>query len=96
MNFFFTYIVFNLHRRYGTSPHTWTPTLSNNMKSHASYVYNDYYQRKHNSGGTCDFDGTATITTKDPSSSSCIFARSYNSSTRLQWLLEIQAPLVRV
>lgn len=55
--------------------------VPNNVKSHASYAYNDYYQRKHSSGGTCDFDGTATITTKDPSSSSCIFAGSSNSST---------------
>ncbi|KOM30948.1 hypothetical protein LR48_Vigan01g050300 [Vigna angularis] len=55
--------------------------LPNNVKSHASYAYNDYYQKKHSSGGTCDFDGTATITSKYPSSSSCIFTGSSNSST---------------
>ncbi|XP_027347893.1 glucan endo-1,3-beta-glucosidase 4 [Abrus precatorius] len=55
--------------------------LPNNLKSHASYAYNDYYQKKHTSGGTCDFDGTATTTIKDPSYSSCIFAGSSNSST---------------
>nr|KYP67656.1 Glucan endo-1,3-beta-glucosidase 4 [Cajanus cajan] len=54
--------------------------LPNNLKSHASYAYNDYYQKKRGSGGTCDFDGTATTTTKDPSSSSCIFSGSSNSS----------------
>jgi len=41
----------------------------NNVKSHASYAYNDYYQKMHNAGGTCDFDGTATTTTEDPSKS---------------------------
>ncbi|WVZ14041.1 hypothetical protein V8G54_011607 [Vigna mungo] len=41
----------------------------NNVKSHASYAYNDYYQKMHNVGGTCDFDGTATTTTEDPSKS---------------------------
>ncbi|CAJ1938538.1 unnamed protein product [Sphenostylis stenocarpa] len=55
--------------------------LPNNVKSHASYAYNDYYQKKHSGGGTCDFDGTATITSKDPSFSSCIFTGSSNSST---------------
>ncbi|KAK9108728.1 hypothetical protein Sjap_016788 [Stephania japonica] len=40
----------------------------NNLHSHASYVFNDYYQRMLSSGGTsCDFWGTAIITTKDPS-----------------------------
>lgn len=50
------------------------------LKSHASYAYNDYYQRMHIVGGTCDFGGTATITTTDPSYSSCIFTGS-NKST---------------
>ncbi|KAL8533682.1 hypothetical protein ACS0TY_009905 [Phlomoides rotata] len=39
----------------------------NTYQNHASYAYNDYYQKKHSSGGTCDFDGTATITSVDPS-----------------------------
>ena len=41
--------------------------LPNNIKNHASYAYNDYYQKMHSVGGTCDFDGTATSTTNDPS-----------------------------
>lgn len=41
--------------------------LPNNVKSHASYAYNDYYQKNHGAGGTCDFDGTAEVTAKDPS-----------------------------
>jgi hypothetical protein len=39
----------------------------NDVKSHASYAYNDYYQKMHSVGGTCDFDDTAIITTEDPS-----------------------------
>ncbi|KAL5184823.1 Glucan endo-1,3-beta-glucosidase 4 [Glycine soja] len=51
----------------------------NNVKNHASYAYNDYYQKMHNAGGTCDFDGTATTTTEDPSYGSCIYAGSANT-----------------
>ncbi|PNX73962.1 glucan endo-1,3-beta-glucosidase 4-like protein [Trifolium pratense] len=40
--------------------------LPNNVKSHASYAYNDYYQKNQGVGGTCDFDGTAEISTQDP------------------------------
>jgi exo-beta-1,3-glucanase (GH17 family) len=41
--------------------------LPNNVKSHASYAYNDYYQKNQGVGGTCDFDGTAEISPQDPS-----------------------------
>ncbi|KAL4283240.1 hypothetical protein GQ457_16G006010 [Hibiscus cannabinus] len=54
--------------------------LPNSIKNHASYAYNDYYQKMRSVGGTCDFDGTATITTNDPSYRSCIFMGSSNSS----------------
>ncbi|KAE8732966.1 Glucan endo-1,3-beta-glucosidase 4 [Hibiscus syriacus] len=54
--------------------------LPNSIKNHASYAYNDYYQKMRSVGGTCDFDGTATITTNDPSYRSCIFTGSSNSS----------------
>ncbi|KAL8542338.1 hypothetical protein ACS0TY_003273 [Phlomoides rotata] len=53
----------------------------NTYQNHASYAYNDYYQKKRSSGGTCDFDGTATITSVDPSYGSCTFTGSLNSST---------------
>ncbi|XAR59948.1 Glucan endo-1,3-beta-D-glucosidase [Bertholletia excelsa] len=36
------------------------------MQNHASYAYNDYYQKMQSIGGTCDFDGTAMTTTIDP------------------------------
>lgn len=41
--------------------------LPNNITDHASYAYNDYYQKMRGAGGTCDFDGTAMLTTVDPS-----------------------------
>ncbi|XP_031110726.1 glucan endo-1,3-beta-glucosidase 4-like [Ipomoea triloba] len=50
------------------------------LENHASYAYNDYYQKMHTLGGTCDFDGTATTTTRDPSYGSCSFTGSSNSS----------------
>ncbi|XP_076932483.1 glucan endo-1,3-beta-glucosidase 4-like [Bidens hawaiensis] len=54
--------------------------LPNTVQSHASYAYNDYYQRKRRVGGTCDFGGTAVITNANPSYGSCIFTGSSNSS----------------
>ncbi|CAA2987819.1 glucan endo-1,3-beta-glucosidase 4-like [Olea europaea subsp. europaea] len=55
--------------------------LPDTWQNHASYAYNDYYQKMHSSGGTCDFDGTATTTSIDPSYGSCRFSGSSNSST---------------
>ncbi|KAL0425598.1 UNVERIFIED_CONTAM: Glucan endo-1,3-beta-glucosidase 4 [Sesamum radiatum] len=52
----------------------------NTVQNHASYAYNDYYQKMRSSGGTCDFSGTATLTTADPSYGSCRFIGSGNSS----------------
>ncbi|CAI9108148.1 OLC1v1007681C3 [Oldenlandia corymbosa var. corymbosa] len=37
------------------------------LQNHASYAYNDYYQRMHLIGGTCDFNGSAILTSQDPS-----------------------------
>ncbi|PKI71503.1 glucan endo-1,3-beta-glucosidase 4 [Punica granatum] len=55
----------------------------NTVVNHASYAYNDYYQRMHALGGTCDFQGTAMLTANDPSYGSCIFTGSSNSSSVL-------------
>ncbi|KAF8041107.1 hypothetical protein BT93_B3126 [Corymbia citriodora subsp. variegata] len=53
----------------------------NTVVNHASYAYNDYYQKMHSVGGTCDFQGTAMTTTTDPSYGSCKFTGSSNSSS---------------
>lgn len=53
----------------------------NTLKDHASYAYNDYYQKMSSVGGTCDFGGTAVTTSIDPSHGSCIFTGSSNSSS---------------
>ncbi|XP_009596051.1 PLASMODESMATA CALLOSE-BINDING PROTEIN 4-like [Nicotiana tomentosiformis] len=41
----------------------------NTIKDHCSYAVNSYYQRKAATGATCDFSGTATLSSNPPSSS---------------------------
>ncbi|OVA07813.1 Glycoside hydrolase [Macleaya cordata] len=48
----------------------------NNVKNHASYAFDSYYQKEGRAAGSCDFKGIATITTSDPSHGSCIFPGS--------------------
>ncbi|KAL8151228.1 hypothetical protein V2J09_021036 [Rumex salicifolius] len=38
----------------------------NNVKSHASYAFDSYYQKQGRFSGSCDFKGVAMITTTDP------------------------------
>ncbi|PSS04696.1 Glucan endo-1,3-beta-glucosidase [Actinidia chinensis var. chinensis] len=47
-----------------------------NVKNHASYAFDSYYQKEGKSAGSCDFKGVAMITTTDPSHGSCIFPGS--------------------
>ncbi|CAA7024231.1 unnamed protein product [Microthlaspi erraticum] len=47
--------------------------VPNTVMDHASFVFNDFYQRKKHSGGTCDFHSAAVVTETDPSHGSCIF-----------------------
>ncbi|XP_023742083.1 glucan endo-1,3-beta-glucosidase 4 [Lactuca sativa] len=54
--------------------------MPDTIENHASFAYNDYYQRMRSVGGTCDFSGTAVTTMVDPSYGSCIFTGSTNAS----------------
>ncbi|KAK4259017.1 hypothetical protein QN277_005395 [Acacia crassicarpa] len=48
----------------------------NNVKNHASYAFDSYYQNQGKSAGSCDFKGVAMITTTNPSHGSCLFPGS--------------------
>ncbi|KAL3740886.1 hypothetical protein ACJRO7_022074 [Eucalyptus globulus] len=52
----------------------------NNVKSHASYAFDSYYQKEGKVAGSCDFKGAAMITTTDPSHGDCIFPGSKESN----------------
>ncbi|KAI8539974.1 hypothetical protein RHMOL_Rhmol09G0224300 [Rhododendron molle] len=43
----------------------------NTVKSHAAYIMNAYYQAKGHQDFNCDFSGTGTVTTSDPSYGAC-------------------------
>ena len=43
----------------------------NTVAAHCSWAANSYYQTNKARGATCDFGGAATISTTDPSTSSC-------------------------
>lgn len=43
---------------------------ANNLKSHASYAFDSYYEKEGKTAGSCYFQGTAMVTTTDPSNHS--------------------------
>ncbi|KAH1243866.1 CASP-like protein 2B1 [Glycine max] len=51
--------------------------LPNTLKDHASYAFNNYYQRFKNKGGSCYFNSAAITTDLDPSHGSCKGKMSY-------------------
>ncbi|XP_068656542.1 PLASMODESMATA CALLOSE-BINDING PROTEIN 3-like isoform X2 [Aristolochia californica] len=53
----------------------------NTVKAHCSYAVNSYYQNKGQATGSCDFTGTATVVTTDPSTGgSCAYPSSASST----------------
>ncbi|XP_010540530.1 PREDICTED: transcription initiation factor TFIID subunit 15b [Tarenaya hassleriana] len=52
----------------------------NNIRDHASYAFNDYYQ-KHPGPESCVFGGTAQLTSTDPSKGNCHFPASSGATS---------------
>ncbi|XP_011620762.1 glucan endo-1,3-beta-glucosidase 12 [Amborella trichopoda] len=50
-----------------------------NLVSHASYAFNNYYQQNGNAPIACNFGGTAGIISRDPSYGSCTYQSSGKS-----------------
>ncbi|KAJ4760704.1 hypothetical protein LUZ62_071079 [Rhynchospora pubera] len=48
----------------------------NDVRSHASYAFNSYYQMQGRGSGSCYFQGAGVVTTTDPSHGSCVFPGS--------------------
>ena len=49
----------------------------NTVKAHCDYAVNSYFQKKGQGPGTCDFAGTATPVTTDPSKPPIVFNTPY-------------------
>ncbi|KAK3187876.1 hypothetical protein Dsin_027437 [Dipteronia sinensis] len=54
--------------------------LPNTIQAHSSYAFNSYFQRKAMAPGSCDFSGTATVATTDPSYGSCVYPSSLSTA----------------
>ncbi|KAJ7956459.1 PLASMODESMATA CALLOSE-BINDING PROTEIN 3-like [Quillaja saponaria] len=52
----------------------------NTVKSHCDYAVNSYFQKKGQAQGSCDFSGTASISTSDPSIAGCSFPSSASNA----------------
>ncbi|KAL5198529.1 hypothetical protein ABZP36_002041 [Zizania latifolia] len=52
----------------------------NTVAAHCSWAANSYFQRNRAMGATCDFTGTAVLTTSDPSVSGCSYPASASAA----------------
>ncbi|KAJ6978558.1 glucan endo-1,3-beta-glucosidase 1-like [Populus alba x Populus x berolinensis] len=64
----------------------------NNVKNHASYAFDSYYQKEGRAAGSCDFKGVAMITTTDPSHGSCIFPGSKKITNKTRTVVNTTTP----
>ncbi|KAG8099437.1 hypothetical protein GUJ93_ZPchr0013g35226 [Zizania palustris] len=52
----------------------------NTVAAHCSWAANSYFQRNRATGATCDFTGSAVLTTSDPSVSGCSYPASASAA----------------
>ncbi|EPS71123.1 hypothetical protein M569_03638 [Genlisea aurea] len=59
--------------------------IPNTVKDHCSYAVNSYYQRQGETGGSCNFSGTASISQTPPANSApgCAYPSSPSTGTIL-------------
>ncbi|KAL5544601.1 hypothetical protein UlMin_008385 [Ulmus minor] len=53
----------------------------NTVLAHCNYAVNSYFQKKGQAVGSCDFAGTATVSSSDPSVTGCSYPSSASSTT---------------
>ncbi|CAA0822501.1 PLASMODESMATA CALLOSE-BINDING PROTEIN 3 [Striga hermonthica] len=56
----------------------------NTVRDHCNFAVNSYYQRRNQVQGSCDFQGTATVTSTPPTTSTgsgCVYQASPSSGT---------------
>ncbi|GER54050.1 carbohydrate-binding X8 domain superfamily protein [Striga asiatica] len=52
--------------------------IPNTLRAHASYAFNNYFQKFKHMGATCSFNGAAIATDLDPSHESCHYELTLN------------------
>ncbi|GMN54273.1 hypothetical protein TIFTF001_023403 [Ficus carica] len=52
----------------------------NTVLSHCNYAVNSYFQKKGQAQGSCDFSGTASVSTSDPSVTGCTYPASASAA----------------